>query len=202
MRNCWGFIDGTVRSICKPWQHQQEVYNRHKKVHALKFQINFCASLYREFVFSGFVVSHLDCTCILFFVVRSCSFFSSPSEKCLALTGRQNRACPLLQAAKDVERICKPPHVAYSEFKLGVVGVWRKSVKKKKKTTTKKTPNNYPKTLGISVLHSIQVRSIYRHYTGVCLRRLSALADSLSDVHVDCCLLPVSVHLSHNCVIT
>ena len=38
MRNCWGFVDGTVRSICKPSQHQGEVYNGHKKVHALKFQ--------------------------------------------------------------------------------------------------------------------------------------------------------------------
>ena len=36
----------------------------------------------------------------------------------------------MLQAAKDVERICKPPHVVYSDFKLGVVGVWRKSVQK------------------------------------------------------------------------
>ena len=36
----------------------------------------------------------------------------------------------MLQAAKDVKRICKLPHVVYSDFKLGVVGVWRKSVQK------------------------------------------------------------------------
>ena len=36
--NCWGFIDGTVRPISKPGQHQRTVYNGHKKVHSLKFQ--------------------------------------------------------------------------------------------------------------------------------------------------------------------
>ena len=36
--NCFGFIDGTVRPICRPGQDQQIVYNGHKKVHSLKFQ--------------------------------------------------------------------------------------------------------------------------------------------------------------------
>lgn len=36
--NCFGFIDGTVRPICRPDQHQRQVYNGHKRVHALKFQ--------------------------------------------------------------------------------------------------------------------------------------------------------------------
>ncbi|KAK7093202.1 uncharacterized protein [Littorina saxatilis] len=36
--NCWGFIDGTVRPICKPKYHQREVFNGHKRVHGLKFQ--------------------------------------------------------------------------------------------------------------------------------------------------------------------
>ncbi|XP_065065311.1 uncharacterized protein LOC135691389 [Rhopilema esculentum] len=36
--NCWGFIDGTVRPICRPKDNQREVYNGHKRVHALKFQ--------------------------------------------------------------------------------------------------------------------------------------------------------------------
>ena len=35
---CWGFIDGTVRPICRPNQNQRIVYNGHKRVHALKFQ--------------------------------------------------------------------------------------------------------------------------------------------------------------------
>ena len=36
--NCFGFIDGTVRPISRPDQHQRIVYNGHKRVHALKFQ--------------------------------------------------------------------------------------------------------------------------------------------------------------------
>ena len=36
--NCWGFIDGTVRPICRPKQNQRAVYNGHKRVHAIKFQ--------------------------------------------------------------------------------------------------------------------------------------------------------------------
>ena len=36
--NCWGFVDGTVRPICKPNQDQRAVYNGHKRVHAIKFQ--------------------------------------------------------------------------------------------------------------------------------------------------------------------
>ena len=31
-------IDGTVRPICRPKQHQRVVYNGHKRVHSLKFQ--------------------------------------------------------------------------------------------------------------------------------------------------------------------
>lgn len=36
--NCFGFIDGTVRPISRPGQHQRVVYNGHKRVHSLKFQ--------------------------------------------------------------------------------------------------------------------------------------------------------------------
>jgi hypothetical protein len=36
--NCWGFVDGTVRPICRPKRNQREVYNGHKRVHALKYQ--------------------------------------------------------------------------------------------------------------------------------------------------------------------
>ena len=36
--NCFGFVDGTVRPICRPAEHQRAVYNSHKRVHALKFQ--------------------------------------------------------------------------------------------------------------------------------------------------------------------
>ena len=38
LSNCWGFVDGTVRPICRPDQHQGVTYNGHKRIHALKFQ--------------------------------------------------------------------------------------------------------------------------------------------------------------------
>jgi len=38
LNNCWGFVDGTVRPICRPGRNQRLVYNGHKRVHALKFQ--------------------------------------------------------------------------------------------------------------------------------------------------------------------
>ena len=38
LTNCFGFIDGTVRPICRPGTDQRIVYNGHKRVHALKFQ--------------------------------------------------------------------------------------------------------------------------------------------------------------------
>ena len=36
--NCYGFIDGTVRPICRPQDNQRVVHNGHKRVHAIKFQ--------------------------------------------------------------------------------------------------------------------------------------------------------------------
>lgn len=36
--NCWGFVDGMVRPICCPGEHQRVMYNGHKRVHGLKFQ--------------------------------------------------------------------------------------------------------------------------------------------------------------------
>ena len=38
LENCFGYIDGTVRPIARPDQHQRIVYNGHKRVHLLKFQ--------------------------------------------------------------------------------------------------------------------------------------------------------------------
>ena len=35
--NYFGFVDGTVRPICRPAEHQRGVCNGHKRVHALKF---------------------------------------------------------------------------------------------------------------------------------------------------------------------
>ena len=38
LQNCIGFVDGTVRPICRPTRHQRVCYNGHKRIHALKFQ--------------------------------------------------------------------------------------------------------------------------------------------------------------------
>ena len=36
--NCWGFVDGTIRPICRLGEKQRVMYNGHKRVHCLKFQ--------------------------------------------------------------------------------------------------------------------------------------------------------------------
>ena len=38
LSNCWAFVDGTVRPICRPGEFQRIVFNGHHRVHALKFQ--------------------------------------------------------------------------------------------------------------------------------------------------------------------
>ena len=38
MENCWGFIDGTARPVCRPGVNQRAIYNGHKRVHSIKFQ--------------------------------------------------------------------------------------------------------------------------------------------------------------------
>lgn len=38
LNNCFGFIDGTVRSIARPGHAQRVVDNGHKRVRSLKFQ--------------------------------------------------------------------------------------------------------------------------------------------------------------------
>jgi nuclease HARBI1 len=38
LSNIFGFIDGTVRPICRPKYNQKMVYNGHQRTHALKFQ--------------------------------------------------------------------------------------------------------------------------------------------------------------------
>ena len=38
LENCWGFIDGTVRPLCKPDENQRILYNGHKRMHGIKFQ--------------------------------------------------------------------------------------------------------------------------------------------------------------------
>lgn len=38
LENIVGFVDGTVRPVCRPKDHQREMFNGHKRYHGLKFQ--------------------------------------------------------------------------------------------------------------------------------------------------------------------
>ena len=39
LRNCWGFIDGTVRPIARPTRNQNIMFSGNKRVHYVKFQV-------------------------------------------------------------------------------------------------------------------------------------------------------------------
>ncbi|CAN7977247.1 unnamed protein product [Ixodes persulcatus] len=40
--NCWGFIDGTARAMCRPSRDQRAYFSGHKRFHALKYQSIMC----------------------------------------------------------------------------------------------------------------------------------------------------------------
>ncbi|KAJ8914165.1 hypothetical protein NQ315_016244 [Exocentrus adspersus] len=42
MDNVWGFIDGTIRPICRPTINQRQYYSGHKRVHCVKYQSLLC----------------------------------------------------------------------------------------------------------------------------------------------------------------
>ncbi|KAG0427280.1 hypothetical protein HPB47_025656 [Ixodes persulcatus] len=42
--NCWGFVDGTARPICRPSTNQRIYFSGHKRLHALKYQSIMCAN--------------------------------------------------------------------------------------------------------------------------------------------------------------
>uniref|UniRef100_A0A6P7H4T8 Uncharacterized protein LOC114344382 n=1 Tax=Diabrotica virgifera virgifera TaxID=50390 RepID=A0A6P7H4T8_DIAVI len=42
VQNCWGFIDGTTRAICRPSTNQEQYYSGHKRQHCLKYQSIMC----------------------------------------------------------------------------------------------------------------------------------------------------------------
>ena len=39
LRDCWGFIDGTARPICRPIRNQKIMFSGHKRTHCVKFQV-------------------------------------------------------------------------------------------------------------------------------------------------------------------
>ena len=38
LTNCWGFIDGTPRAICRPDRHQKVCFSGNKRYHCIQFQ--------------------------------------------------------------------------------------------------------------------------------------------------------------------
>ncbi|XP_049269973.1 uncharacterized protein LOC125757829 [Rhipicephalus sanguineus] len=42
LRNCWAFIDGTARPICRPKRNQEQYYSGHKRCHCVKYQSVMC----------------------------------------------------------------------------------------------------------------------------------------------------------------
>lgn len=38
IQNCWGFIDGTARAICRPSINQEQYFSGHKRHHCVKYQ--------------------------------------------------------------------------------------------------------------------------------------------------------------------
>ncbi|CAN8030107.1 unnamed protein product [Ixodes persulcatus] len=44
LTNCWGFIDGTARAICRPFMGQENHFSGHKRHHVLKYQSVMCAN--------------------------------------------------------------------------------------------------------------------------------------------------------------
>ncbi|KAK4887199.1 hypothetical protein RN001_003470 [Aquatica leii] len=42
LQNCWGFIDGTARLICRPSINQQNYYSGHRRTHYVKYQSVVC----------------------------------------------------------------------------------------------------------------------------------------------------------------
>ena len=60
--NCWGFVDGTGRQICRPGEDQGAYYNGHKRKHILKYQAVMAANgMYAHF-FGPIVGSRHDAT--------------------------------------------------------------------------------------------------------------------------------------------
>ncbi|XP_075737343.1 uncharacterized protein LOC142776900 [Rhipicephalus microplus] len=42
LTNCWDFIDGTARAICRPTRQQQLYFSGHKRFHSLRYQSIMC----------------------------------------------------------------------------------------------------------------------------------------------------------------
>jgi hypothetical protein len=65
LTQCWGFIDGTAKSISRPIYNQKIMYSGHKRIHCLKFQVFLkpfygCISPYNTAICFKFTLSNAD----------------------------------------------------------------------------------------------------------------------------------------------
>ena len=37
LENCWGFVNATVRSVCRPGEGQRQLYNGYNRMYGIKF---------------------------------------------------------------------------------------------------------------------------------------------------------------------
>ena len=48
LTSCFGFIDGTTRPIARPIRNQRIMYSGHKRIHCLKFQVQYMLNFYKN----------------------------------------------------------------------------------------------------------------------------------------------------------
>lgn len=87
LQNCWGFLDGTGREICRPGEDQEAYYNGHKRKHVLKYQSLVAANgMYAHF-YGPIVGRHHDSTLLtesgLLGQLESFSFAPDGSDLCI-----------------------------------------------------------------------------------------------------------------------
>ena len=102
--NCFGFIDGTVRPVCWPGERQMVLYNGHKRVHALKFQMvalpsGIIASMYGPV---GNVFISIGNCCVVLWRIRkailSFCFFVYTKKKINIAEGKKHDAGMLAES--------------------------------------------------------------------------------------------------------
>ena len=56
LTTCIGFVDGTTRAIARPSVNQRAMFNGHKRIHCLKFQVNITFTAIMTLIFFLFFV--------------------------------------------------------------------------------------------------------------------------------------------------
>ena len=71
LQNCFGFVDGTLCRVARPQNNQRAVYNGHKRVHAIKFEVQVYDWSYNLTTFiASIYTSSLSRTVIAMYIYR------------------------------------------------------------------------------------------------------------------------------------